>query len=160
MGRTTGRLGYIRPTRIQAGYSPRHRRCIADTSMLHHLRNLRRAQVSLSADYGPAKASGAWGNTTAPAGAAGRFTGLLAGRSSRCRCRIRRRSRTFQGLRACQEQRTSLTPPLDHSVFRGTTGRADLPTNYAGVHRCTRTSRPRDLLGAGQRVSPMLGIRS
>ncbi len=33
----------------------------------------------------------------------------------------------------------------------------DPPDGYAGVHRSKRTTLPRDLPGAGQRVSPMLG---
>ena len=34
----------------------------------------------------------------------------------------------------------------------------DPPDGYAGVPRGKRTTRPRDLPGAGRRVSPMLGI--
>jgi hypothetical protein len=39
----------------------------------------------------------------------------------------------------------------------GTTGWMDQWTDYAGVHRCTRTTRPHDLSGAGRRVGPMHG---
>jgi hypothetical protein len=34
----------------------------------------------------------------------------------------------------------------------------DPPDGYAGVNRGKRTTRPRDLPGAGRRVSPMLGF--
>ncbi len=46
------------------------------------------------------------------------------------------------------------------STFRGTTGRTDPPTDYAGVHRGTRTIGPRDLPGAGRSMSQLPGIRS
>ncbi len=42
----------------------------------------------------------------------------------------------------------------------GTTGRTDPPVGYAGVHRGKRTTRPRCLPGAGQRVSPIIWILS
>ncbi len=54
-------------------------------------------------------------------------------------------------------QQPPRTPPVPQYLL-GTTGRTDLPNGYARVHRGTRTTRPRDLPGAGQRVSPMLGI--
>ncbi len=44
------------------------------------------------------------------------------------------------------------------STCQGATGRTDPPDGYAGVHRGKRTTRLRDLPGAGRRVSPMLGI--
>ncbi len=46
------------------------------------------------------------------------------------------------------------------STFRWTTGRAEQRTDLAGVNHSTRTTRPRDLQGAGRRSSPMHGTRS
>ncbi len=134
MGRTTDRLGYNRPDSAYA------------------IGGLTKALLS---DYG------CWskGNAAASAGAAGPFYGTTGRRkqqvaaaklsvpldlskdygptgSSGRRRRLRRGSSTCKGLRAG-------TDPLD---------------GYAGVHCCKRTTRPRDLSGAGQRVSPMLGI--
>ncbi len=60
----------------------------------------------------------------------------------------------FLGLRADREQRTPPTP----QYLQGTTGQTDLLDGYAGVHRGKRTLRPRDLLGAGLRISLMLGF--
>jgi hypothetical protein len=64
----------------------------------------------------------------------------------------------FQGLLADREQRTQLTTLPGQQYLQGTTGRTDQLDGYAGVHSGKRTTRPRDLLGADQRVSPMLGI--
>ncbi len=64
----------------------------------------------------------------------------------------------FQGLRADREQQTPPTTPPGLQYLQGTVGRTDLPDGYAEVHCCKRTTQPHDLLGAGRRVSPMLGI--
>jgi hypothetical protein len=68
----------------------------------------------------------------------------------------------FQGLRADQAGSSGRRRRLrrGRSTFRGTTGRTDPPDGYAGGHRGKRTTRPRDLSGAGRRVSPMHGTRS
>ncbi len=64
----------------------------------------------------------------------------------------------FQGPLADLEQRTAPLTPLGPQYRQGTTGRTDMLNGFAGVHRGKRTTRPRDLPGAGQRVSMMLGI--
>ncbi len=64
---------------------------------------------------------------------------------------IRRRRRTFLGLWACREQRTpKQTPPRLKYVPRDYD-----PDDTDGLCRGTRTTRPRDLPGAGRRASPM-----
>ncbi len=53
-----------------------------------------------------------------------------------------RRSRLCRGRSTCKELRAGTDPP----------------DGYAGVHSGKRTTLPRELPGAGRRVSPMLGI--
>ncbi len=152
------------PTRrYQAGYSPRHRRAgRAGTLILCHLR-IRRTKAPLGDDYGPARSCWSMGNAAAPARAVGPFTGLRAGLSSGRRRRAAGAagpSRDFQGLRAGPEQRTpTRTPPGPQYLSR------DYGPDESAERLCRSTTRqadtrPRDLSGAGRRVSLMLGIRS
>jgi hypothetical protein len=65
----------------------------------------------------------------------------------------------FQGPRADREQRTPLSIPPGPQYLSRNYGPGRIRRDgYAGVHRGKRTTRPRDLTGAGRRVSPMLGI--
>ena len=115
---------------------------------------------------------GCWskGNAATSAGAAGPFYGTTGRRkqqvaaaelsvpqdlskdhgptgSSGRRRRFRRGRSTSKGLLAGR-----IVP------FEELRAGTDPPDGYAGVHRCKRTTRPRDLPGAGKRVSQMLGI--
>ncbi len=47
---------------------------------------------------------------------------------------------------------------LGRNTCKGQRAGTDSQDGYAGVHRGKWTTRPRDLPGAGRRVSPMLGI--
>jgi hypothetical protein len=76
------------------------------------------------------------------------------------RRRIRWGRRTVSGTTGRPEQRTPPPIPPGPQDLPGTTGRTELRTDRAGVHRGTRTTRPRDLPEAGRRVSPMHGTRS
>ena len=98
-------------------------------------RRIRRGRRTVLRDYGPEEAAS---SRRRAVGTAGPFQGDGPTGSSGRRRRFRR----------------------GRSTFRGTTGRTDPPDGYAGVHRGKRTARPRDLPGAGRRVSPMLGILS
>jgi len=131
-GRTTGRLGYIRPTTAHA---------IGGTAELalrysYHL-HLPPGRAASRSDYGPDGAAGVWSNAVVSAGAAGPFRDYGPDRSRRRRRRRRRRS-TFQGLRAGWSG--GRTKP----EYPATSGRHDHAT----------------FRGAGQRVSPMYGTRS
>jgi hypothetical protein len=144
-------------TRVrQAGFSLCHRRDgRAGTTILQLVSVSDDRTKALLSDYGPA--------------------GLLEQGQRR---RIRRSSRTvlrdhgpkeaassrrravgtagpFQGLPANREQRTPPTAGPGPQYLLETTDPLD---GYAGGRRGRRTTRPRDLQGAGRRVSPMLGI--
>jgi hypothetical protein len=116
-GRTTGRLGDIRPDTARA---------IGGTAKLAYdtLSSPHSPPDPLSDNYGPAEGCWSMGNAAAPAGAVGPFTGLRAGRSSGRRRRRHRRRRTFQGLRAGRSRRWTLPEyiaareRLDHATFR------------------------------------------
>ncbi len=60
-----------------------------------------------------------------------------------------------QELRADREQRTPPSTLPGPQYLQGTTGLTDPLDGYAGVHR---GKRPRDLPGAGRRVSTMIWI--
>jgi hypothetical protein len=100
------------------------------------------------------------GNAAASAEAAGPFYGTMGRRKQRvaAAAELSVPQDLFQELRADLEQRTPPTIPPGPQYLQGTTGGTDLPDGYAGVHRGKRTTRPRDLPGAGRRISPMFEI--
>ncbi len=155
-GLTTGRLGDIRQDTAHA---------IGGTAelalkLLYHLSVLRRTQAPLSDDYGPAGGCWSMSVAAAPARAVGSFTGLRAGRSSGCRRRATGAAGPSRDYRPAGSSRRRHRLRRGRCTVRGTTGRTDPPTDYAGVPRGTQTTRPRDFLGAGRRVSPILGVLS
>ncbi len=152
---TIGRLGCIRPDSAHAigGVTGGTAELAQRYSNQSHYRT-----KALISDYGPAGAAGARATPPHPPGPQYRY-GTTGRRKQRVavaelsvpqdlskdygptgnsghRRRLRRGRRTCKGLRAGRIRRMAMP----------------------GVHRGKRTNRPRDLPGAGRRVSPMLGI--
>ncbi len=154
-GRAVGT--HCRPTRMhQAGFSLRYRRDgRAPTSLC-----LLRPDQALLSNFGPAGAAGARATPPHPPGPQDRLREYGPDGAAGSRRRAVGTAGPSQGLRADREQRTPPSTPPGPQYFRGTTGRTDPPDDCAGlgVHRGKRPNRPRDLPGAGRRVSPMLGI--
>ena len=102
---------------------------------------------------------GCWskGNAATSAGAAGPFYGTTGRRKQQvaaAELSVPQDLSKDHGPTGSSGRRSRLC--LGRSTFQGTTGRTELPDGYAGVHRGKRTTRPRDLPGAGRRVSLML----
>ncbi len=156
------------PTRMhQAGFSPRHRRDgRAGTTILLLVSAFFDRTKALISDYGPAGAAGTWATPPHPPGPQDRLWVYgpeeAAGSRRRPSCRYRR---TFP--------RTTVRPGAADAAVDSAGAAVPSARNYGPdgsvgwlcrstplLHRGKRTTRQRDLPGAGRCVCPMLWILS
>ncbi len=156
-GRTAGRLGDIRPDTAHSIKGT------AELALRHSIIPAFAAgpkQHSVMTN-GRQGAAGAWSTPPHPPGPQDRLRDYGPAGSNRRRRRAAGAEGPSRDYGPAGSSGCLRRLRRDSSTFRGTTsGRTETPTDYAGVHSGTRTTRPRDHSGAGRRVSPMHEIRS